>query len=441
MPPSSDTLHLIEPRWVIPVDADDAVLEQHAVVLDGECILAVLPAADARRLYPGARSTTLPGHALIPGLVNVHAHAAMTLMRGLADDLPLMRWLQEHIWPAEVRHVSREFVYDGTLLAIAELLRGGVTCMNDMYFFPEMSARAAVEAGMRAAIGMIVIEFPTAYATDAQDYLAKGLAMRDEFRHEARLSYCMAPHAPYTVSDATFERVVTLAEQLEVPIHLHVHETADEIRDHIAQHGTRPIQRLQALGLVGPGLISVHSVHLNDSEIALYATHGCHVAHCPSSNLKLASGFAPVAAMLDAGINIGLGTDGAASNNSLDLFEEMRLAALVAKGASGRADALPARTALRMATLGGARALGLDGRIGSIETGKLADLVAVNLASLELSPCYDPVSHLVYAAGRSDVTHVWVAGELLVDDRRFTRLDEADVIARAQRWRSILATP
>jgi 5-methylthioadenosine/S-adenosylhomocysteine deaminase len=441
MPPSAATFHLIEPRWIIPVDAQDAVLEQHAVVLEGERIAGVMPAAQARALHPGATSTSLPGHALIPGLVNVHAHAAMTLMRGLADDLPLKRWLQEHIWPAESRHVSREFVYDGTLLAIAELLRGGVTCMNDMYFFPEMTARAAVETGMRAAIGMIVIDFPTAYATDAQDYLAKGLAMRDAFKHEPRLSYCMAPHAPYTVSDATFERVVTLAELLEVPVHVHVHETAEEIREHVAQHGTRPIQRLQALGLAGPGLVSVHSVHMNDSEIALYAAHGCHVAHCPSSNLKLASGFAPVAAMLDAGINVGLGTDGAASNNSLDMFEEMRLAALVAKGFSGRADALPARTALRMATLGGARALGLEGRIGSIEPGKLADLVAVNLQSLELSPCYDPVSHLVYAAGRSDVTHVWVSGELLVDDRRFTRIDEADVVARAQRWRSILTTP
>jgi len=416
------------------------VLEQHAVVLDGERIVAVQPTAEARRQYPGTPSTVLPGHALIPGLVNLHVHAAMTLMRGLADDLPLMRWLEEHIWPAERRHVSREFVHDGTVLAIAELMRGGVTCMNDMYFFPEMAARAAVETGMRAAIGIIVIEFPTAYATDAQDYLAKGLAMRDQFKREPRLSYCIAPHAPYTVSDATFEHIVTLAEQLEVPIHVHVHETAEEIRGHMAQHGTRPIERLRALGLVGPGLISVHSVHLDEREIALYATHASHVAHCPSSNLKLASGFAPVAALLDAGVNVGLGTDGAASNNSLDMFEEMRLAALVAKGASGRADALPARTALRMATINGARALGLDHHIGSIEAGKFADLVAVNLASLELSPCYDPVSHLVYAAGRSDVTHVWIAGELLVEDRRFMRIDEADLMARARRWQDTIAS-
>jgi 5-methylthioadenosine/S-adenosylhomocysteine deaminase len=433
------TVQLIEPRWVIPIVPADAVLEGHAVAVGDGRILAVLPSGEARRRYPDAAVTALPDHALIPGLVNAHIHAAMALMRGLADDLPLMRWLQEHIWPAEARHVSKEFVYDGTLLAIAELLRGGVTCMNDMYFFPEMAADAVIESGIRAALGIIVIDFPTVYAADAQDYLAKGLAMRDAHKHESRLSFCMAPHAPYTVSDATFGRIVTLAEQLDIPVHVHVHETAGELQDHIARHGVRPIDRMQALGLIGPGLISVHSVHLDEDEIALYASHGCHVAHCPSSNLKLASGFAPVAAMLDAGINVALGTDGAASNNSLDLFEEMRLAALVAKGASGRADALPARTALTMATLGGARALGLEDRIGSIEAGKRADVVAVDLGSLELAPCYDPVSHLVYAAGRSDVTHVWVDGAPLIDQRRFTRLDETSLVARARRWQGILA--
>jgi 5-methylthioadenosine/S-adenosylhomocysteine deaminase len=435
----SGTVQLIEPRWVVPIVPADAVLEGHTVVVGDGCIRAVLPSDEARRRHPDALVTALPDHALIPGLVNAHIHAAMALMRGLADDLPLMRWLQEHIWPAEARHVSKEFVYDGTLLAIAELLRGGVTCMNDMYFFPEMAADAVIESGIRAALGIIVIDFPTVYAADAQDYLAKGLAMRDAHKHESRLSFCMAPHAPYTVSDATFGRIVTLAEQLDIPVHVHVHETAGELQDHIAKHGVRPIERMQSLGLIGPGLISVHSVHLDETEIGLYASHGCHVVHCPSSNLKLASGFAPVAAMLDAGINVALGTDGAASNNSLDLFEEMRLAALVAKGASGRADALPARTALTMATLGGARALGMEDRIGSIEVGKRADLVAVDLGSLELAPCYDPVSHLVYAAGRSDVSHVWVDGELLIDQRRFTRLDETSLVARARRWQGILA--
>lgn len=436
--PNSDAVpdHLVCPRWIVPVVPAGTVLEGHAIAIAGEYIRAVMPAAAARAAWPDIPCVDLPDHALIPGLVNAHTHAAMSLMRGMADDLPLRRWLQEHVWPAEAEHVSPEFVYDGTLLAAAEMLRGGVTCLNDMYFYPDQAADAALDSGIRAALGMIVIEFPTRYASDAQDYLAKGLAMRDRFRHESRLSFCLAPHAPYTVSDHSLEQVVTLADQLQVPIHIHVHETDVEVRDHVAQHGVRPLQRLEALGLLGPGLIAVHAVHLSPAEIAQLAHFGSSVAHCPSSNLKLASGIAPIAALLDAGVNVALGTDGAASNNSLDLFEEMRLAALLAKGASGRADVLPVHQALTLATLGGARALGLDDRIGSLEPGKLADMTAVNLGSLELSPCYDPVSHLVYAAGRSDVSHVWVAGELLVSDGRFTRLDETDIASRARRWQS-----
>ncbi len=436
--PNSDAVpdHLVCPRWIVPVVPAGTVLEGHAIAIAGEYIRAVMPAAAARAAWPDIPCVDLPDHALIPGLVNAHTHAAMSLMRGMADDLPLRRWLQEHVWPAEAEHVSPEFVYDGTLLAAAEMLRGGVTCLNDMYFYPDQAADAALDSGIRAALGMIVIEFPTRYASDAQDYLAKGLAMRDRFRHESRLSFCLAPHAPYTVSDHSLEQVVTLADQLQVPIHIHVHETDVEVRDHVAQHGVRPLQRLEALGLLGPGLIAVHAVHLSPAEIAQLAHFGSSVAHCPSSNLKLASGIAPIAALLDAGVNVALGTDGAASNNSLDLFEEMRIAALLAKGASGRADVLPVHQALTLATLGGARALGLDDRIGSLEPGKLADMTAVNLGSLELSPCYDPVSHLVYAAGRSDVSHVWVAGELLVSDGRFTRLDETDIASRARRWQS-----
>jgi 5-methylthioadenosine/S-adenosylhomocysteine deaminase len=363
----------------------------------------------------------------------------MTLMRGLADDLPLMQWLNEHIWPAEARHVSEEFVYDGTLLACAELIRGGVTCMNDMYFFPEQSARAVVEAGMRAALGIICLEFPTAYAADAQDYLRKGLAARDVWRHEPLLSFCMAPHAPYTVSDRSFEQIATYAGELELPIHIHVHETADEIGQSLNQHGVRPLERLRRLGLLGPGLIAVHAVHLDPTEIDTLARHGAHVAHCPSSNLKLASGIAPVAAFAGAGVNIGLGTDGAASNNRLDLFEEMRLAALLAKGASGKPTAVPAADALAMATVNAARALGLEREIGSIEPGKAADLAAVNLGDLERSPCYHPLSHLVYAAGREAVTDVWVRGRRLLDQGRLTTLDANALMAKAHQWQIKIA--
>ena len=376
----------------------------------------MLPTAQALAQFSGYNRVDLPEHVLIPGLVNAHTHAAMSLMRGLADDLPLMRWLQEHIWPAETKHVSPRFVRDGTALACAEMLRGGITCFNDMYFFPESSLEAALEAGMRVALGLIVIDFPSAYASDPDDYLRKGLALRDRASEQPLVSFCFAPHAPYTVSDPTFRHVATLAAELDLPVHLHVHETEHEIERSVAEHGVRPLERLRRLGLVDSNLIAVHSVHLEQGEIELLAHHGCSVAHCPSSNLKLASGFAPIEALRKAGVNICLGTDGAASNNRLDLLTEMRTAALLAKAVARDAEALPAHAALRAATLGGARALGLAGRIGSIEPGKRADLTAIALRAPELAPCYDPVSQLVYAAGREHVTHVWVDGALQVRD-------------------------
>jgi 5-methylthioadenosine/S-adenosylhomocysteine deaminase len=408
---------LISARWVVPIEPAGAVLEHHAVAVRDGAIEEVLPTSKAAGRFSDYERVELPDHVLIPGLVNAHTHAAMSLMRGLADDLPLMRWLQEHIWPAETRHVSPRFVRDGTALACAEMLRGGITCFNDMYFFPEAALEAALEAGMRVALGLIVIDFPTAYASDPADYLRKGLALRDRNGEHPLVSFCLAPHAPYTVSDPTFRQVATLAAELDLPVHLHVHETETEIERSLAEHGVRPIERLRRLGLLEPGLIAVHSVHVDPQEIELLARHGCSVAHCPSSNLKLASGFAPVDSMLKKNINVALGTDGAASNNRLDLFTEMRTAALLAKAVARDAQAMPAHAALRAATLGGARALGLSARIGSIEPGKRADLVAVSLRAPELAPCYDPVSHLVYAAGREHVTHVWVDGHLLVRDR------------------------
>jgi 5-methylthioadenosine/S-adenosylhomocysteine deaminase len=426
---------VVEAGWVIPVDPPQAVLEDHAVVVSGADIVGVLPAREASTRFPAARRVSLPGHVLIPGLINLHTHAAMTLMRGLADDRALMDWLQNHIWPAETRLVTEQFVREGTLIACAEMLRGGITCFNDMYFYPGASARAALEAGMRAALGIIAIEMPSAYAADAQDYLSKGLATRDELKHEELLSFCMAPHAPYTVSDKTFERIAVLQGELELPLHMHVHETRDEIETSIARHGVRPLARLQALGLVDASLIAVHAVHLTDQEITLLSEKGCHVAHCPSSNLKLASGIAQPARLLRAGVNVALGTDGAASNNRLDIFAEMRLAALLAKGAGGDPTLLPAHAVLEVATLRAARAMGLEKRIGSLVPGKCADMTAINLGAPELAPCYDPLSHLVYAAGREHVTHVWVNGELVVDDGRLTRLDPRELTAKAAYWK------
>jgi 5-methylthioadenosine/S-adenosylhomocysteine deaminase len=426
---------LLLPQWLIPIEPDGALTDHAVVVCDGQ-ILDVLPAADAQTRYDAARTLALPGQVLIPGLVNLHCHAAMSLMRGFADDQPLMAWLQQRIWPAEKKHLSEAFVRDGTLLAAAEMLAGGITTVNDMYFFSAAAGEAFVQAGMRATLGMIVVEFPSAYATDADDYLAKGLAMRDALKDEPLLSFAFAPHAPYTVSDATFGRINTLAEQLGLPIHTHLHETADEVATSLQQHGVRPLERLARLGLLGPNFIGVHAVHLSEAEIGFLATHGCHVAHCPSSNLKLASGLAPISQLAAAGVNLGLGSDGAASNNRLDLFGEMRLAALLAKGASGNAAALPAAAALKAATLGGARALNLDSKIGSITPGKRADLVAVDLSAISSQPVFDPISHLVYVTGRENVSHVWVEGKHILNNRCLIGLDTDDLSARATYWRT-----
>ena len=423
---------------MVPVEPAGVVLEDHAVAVRDGRIEALLPAAEARARFPDREELVLKDHVLIPGLVNAHTHAAMSLMRGLADDLPLLRWLEDHIWPAEAKHVSPDFVRDGTLLACAEMLRGGITCFNDMYFFPQASLEAALACGMRSVHGLIVIEFPSAYASDPADYLSKGLAVRDRYRDEPLVSFTLAPHAPYTVSDATFRRIGTLAAELDLPVHVHLHETQDEIHRSQAEHGVRPIERLGRLGLLGPNLIAVHCVHLEAGEIRLLGRHGCSVAHCPSSNLKLASGFAPVASLMKENVNVALGTDGAASNNRLDLFQEMRTAALLAKGVSGDAQALPAHEALRAATLNGARALGLDERIGSIAPGKAADLVAVDMRAVELAPCYDPVSQLVYSAGREHVSYVWVNGVLQLRDGILLNPAFSALDTRWQLWQNAL---
>lgn len=410
--PKLDVDLAIEARWVAPVTQMSRLLENTSVILREGVIVDILPNFEASTKYNPSVTVKLDEHILIPGLINLHSHAAMNLMRGIADDLALMSWLNEHIWPLEAQALSERFVYDGALLACAEMLKGGITCFNDMYFFPEATAQATIKAGMRAQIGLGVIDFPSPYASDADDYLLKGLNARDQWRGNSLISSCIAPHAPYTISNQTFEKVMTYAEQLGLGVHTHLHETQDEIAQGIKQFGVRPIKRLADLGVLGPNLVAAHCVHMSDDDMQLMQGYGCHIAHCPSSNLKLASGVAPVSKMLSHNINIGLGTDGAASNNRLDMFTEMRTAALLSKGTSGDATAVPAEQALEMATINGAKALGLDSQIGSIEIGKLGDLTAVKLADIESMPCYDPISHLVYVAGREHVTHVWVQGEL-----------------------------
>ncbi|MGQ0441863.1 MAG: TRZ/ATZ family hydrolase [Methylophilaceae bacterium] len=402
---------IIEARWVLPV-VPNCLLENHAVVIQAGEIMAVCPIKEVSQHYQAIETVVLSEHVLMPGFINLHTHAAMNLMRGLADDLPLMPWLQQHIWPAEQKLVSTSFVHDGTLLACAEMLSGGITTFNDMYFFPESAATASLKIGMRANLGLVVLECPTGYANDADSYIQQGMDARDQWREETLISFSFAPHAPYTISDSTFQRIATLAEQVNIGVHTHMHETQNEIQESERTHGLRPLARLHNLGLLGPGLTLAHCVHLNEAEIKLLVECGCSIAHCPSSNLKLASGIAPIHAYTNQGINIGLGTDGAASNNRLDMFSEMRLAALLAKGQSSDATAISAHKALEMATINGAKALNLEEQIGSIEVGKLADLAAINMSAIALQPCFDPVSHLVYVAGREHVSHVWVNGDL-----------------------------
>lgn len=425
---------LISSRWIIPVEPDGLILENYSLVINNGKIIELLPTDQASGKYRASQVEVLEQHALIPGLINSHTHSPMTFLRGIADDIPLMEWLEGTIWPLEQKWVSEAFVRDGTELAIAEMLRGGITCFNDMYFFPEVTASLAQQIGIRARIGLIVIDFPSAWASNSEEYLSKGLALHDELRHQSLVNVAFAPHAPYTVSDDTFQKIQMYSEELELPIHMHVHETTDEIDQGLSNSGVRPLERLQRLGLLGPSLIAVHMTQLIDEEIEQVAEYDCQIVHCPESNLKLASGFCPVSRLLECGVNIALGTDSAASNNNLDMIGEMRTAALLAKGVSADASALPAPTALRMATLNGAKALGIDHWSGSLEVGKSADITAITLDTLETLPVYDPISQIVYSANRDQVTDVWVAGRQLLKSRKLTTLDTQNIRQSIAEW-------
>ncbi len=430
---------LIAARWVIPVEPDGLVLEHHSIAVRAGKIVAVLPTPEARRRYAATETIALERHALLPGFVNAHTHAAMTLFRGLADDRPLTDWLQQYIWPAEGRWVNEEFVRDGTRLAIAEMLKSGTTCFNDMYFFANEAAHVCIEAGMRAVVGLIVLDFPTIWAQRWEDYVHKGVRLHDDLRHAELVTTAFAPHAPYSVSDAALEKIRVLNNELNLQVHIHLHETAHEVEQSLAHTGVRPLERIARLDLLNPNLVAVHMTALLPGEIDALARVNAHVVHCPESNMKLASGMCPVQALLRAGVNVALGTDGAASNNDLDMLAEMRAAALLAKAVAGDATAVPAHTALRMATLNGARALALEERVGSLTPGKLADVIAVDLGQLPSQPLYDPVSQLVYSAGREQVTDVWVGGQQLLRERRLTKLDEDALRHNAGCWRDRIA--
>lgn len=425
---------IIEARWIAVLNAEYELLENYAVVVNAQTIVDIQPISEVRRQYIAKEYSNLDEHILIPGLINLHTHAAMNLMRGIADDLPLMQWLNQYIWPTERAVVFDEYVKDASLHACAEMLAGGITCFNDMYFYPSATAAAVNQSGMRASLGLVVTEFATNYASDADDYLQKGFEAHDSWRNNPMISSVIAPHAPYTVSDKTFEKVLTYAEQLGLGIHTHLHETLNEISQSEAEFGVRPMQRLASLGLLGPGFLAAHGVHLLPQEIDLLNEYGCHIAHCPSSNLKLGSGIAPVSALIAQQVNVGLGTDGAASNNRLDMFAEMRMAALLAKGITEDPTVLPAIQVLKMATINAAKALGLDEKIGSIEIGKQADICAVKLSDLMVSPCYDPISHLVYTCGREHVTHTWVAGELKYSNGIYANIEPMELKEIVKKW-------
>ena len=432
---------LVLPRWILPVEPAGTVHEDHALALRGERISALLPSAEAVRRWPQARRVERPEHIVIPGLVNAHTHAGMTLLRGFADDLSLKAWLENHIWPAEARHLSGEYVRAGTELALIEMVRSGTTCFADMYFFPDVGVEAARARGVRIAVGLPMIDFPTNWAGDRQTSLSRNAELYARYRGEPGVSFTMAPHAPYSVDDSGLALCAKLAEERDIPIHTHVHETAAEIAESLQLHSCRPLTRMDALGLVNERLMAVHATQLEDGEIAMLAERGCSVVHCPQSNLKLASGFAPVETLLTADVNVALGTDSTASNNDLDLLEEMQTAALLAKAVSGNAEALPATSALEMATLGGARALGLDGEIGSLTPGKAADFVALDLSAANTQPVYDPASQVTYSCKSSQISDVWVRGKALMEAGRLAWDDEDDILARAREWGARIGSP
>lgn len=429
---------LINAKWIIPVIPEAKVYSDCSLVINQGKIAEILPSSEANKRYQASESIELGEHIVTPGLINAHGHAAMSLLRGYADDLPLDTWLNEHIWPAEGKHVSAEFVKDGARLAIAEMIRSGTTCFSDMYFFPDQTAALAHEAGIRSQITFPILEFPSAWASNADEYISKGLALRDQYRSHALIKIQFGPHAPYTVSDETFARIAVLSPELQAGIHVHLHETKQEVSDAEQNNGKRPIQRLFDLNLLTPLTQCVHMTELNAEDIELIKRSGAHVIHCPESNLKLASGFCPVANLMEHGINVALGTDGCASNNNLDLFGEMHTAALLGKAVANNAAALNAHQVLSMATINGAKAMGIDDVTGSLEVGKDADIIALKLDPLEQAPLYDPISQLVYTHNGHRITHSWVQGKALMQDRELTTLNENEIIASAKQWQQII---
>jgi len=424
---------IIFARWIVPVAPANVVLEHHALVISEGCIAAIIPAAQAETIA-ATQIFRLDRHALMPGLVNAHGRAPMALLRGYIEDLPLERGPHDPISPTESKWVSEDFVRDGTRLAIAKMLRSGTTCFAATYFFPEVIAQTAHELGMRAQTYFPVLDLPSAWGQSADDYIHKGLQLRDSFKHSSLISIGFGPYAPHTASDATLSHLATLAAELDAPVQIHVHETLQEVDEALAANGERPLARLQRLGLLGPRTSCVHATALDADDIALLDRNNCHVVHCPQSDPQQARGLCPVEALRDAGINVALGIDGADSNNDLDLFGALRAATLLASVVAGKTASMPAHAALAMATLDGAKALGLDDCIGSLEIGKFADVIAIDMAAIEVQPVFDLQSRLVHSSSGSRVTHSWINGRLMLENRQTTTINLPELGATALAW-------
>ena len=430
----NNTIQIISPTWIAPVVPSNLILNNHSLVIEGDHIKALLPNEVALKNFPHAQELRLNSHLITPGFINTHGHAAMALLRGVADDKDMMDWLTNWVWPIESKMVNQRFVYDGTRLAALEMIMAGTTCAAESYFFPEEASKAFVQANLRAQVTIPILKFANAWAGTEKEHISKGLAFLDRIKNNPLISTAFAPHAPYSVTDQCFSQIRIYSEQLDLPVHLHLHETETEVSDSLREHGMRPIERMNKLGILSPSLQAVHMTQLLDDEIELAALTGVQISHCPESNMKLASGVTPIAQLMSKGINVAIGTDGAASNNDLDLLQETRTASLLSKATTSDAKSMSAFTCLEMMTINGARFLGLDDKVGSLERGKLADVTAIDLSHPALQPIYNPISQLIYNSSSRDVSHVWIGGKKVLESRKLLGVNADDVISTAQQW-------
>ncbi len=420
---------IIHARWILPLDETDRFLEKSAIIIDKGKIIKIMPSTAVEHEFCSKNVSSLDNHVVLPGFINCHTHSPMNLFRGVADDLPLKRWLTEHIWPAEQSIITPETTQLGSQLAIAEMIRSGTTCFNDHYFFPEATEQAAILSGIRASLGLLVFDIETLWSqneTEALDKAEHILATR--YLKHPNINWTIAPHAPYSVNDAALKHIKAISDKYEIPVHIHIHETQQEIDDSLQQHGCRPLARLKKFGLVNQRLLAVHMVHLDNEDFTTIEDSNINIIHSPESNLKLGSGIAPIYALQQKGFNIALGTDGAASNNDLDMIGEMRTASLIAKGSTHNPTALNAYEVLKMACINGARALGLDKITGSLEIGKQADIIALDVSDYWQQPIFNPATHIVYTGNRMSVTDSWVNGKQILKDKQLTTIDTAELM-------------